>query len=60
MRQSRDAESAYADAALDFLKYIKVKEVIVVVSRPRFGCLEGLAGAYWCLLGPTDAYWCLL
>ena len=28
----------------------KVKDV---VSRPRFGYLEGPTGAYWGLLGPT-------
>src|SRR5271155_554430 len=35
-------------------------EMGAVVSRPRFGCLEGPTGAYWSLLEPTGAYWSLL
>jgi hypothetical protein len=31
-----------------------------VVSRPRFGCLEGPTGAYWSLLEPAGACWGLL
>jgi hypothetical protein len=35
-------------------------EVVLVASRPRLGCLEGLTGAYWGLLGSTGTYWSLL
>jgi hypothetical protein len=38
------------------VKTLAWPDVQIVVSRPRFGCLEVPRGAYWCLLVPTGAY----